>query len=278
MARRAGYHLVRANYYSPIPDLDALPERIWTQPDAMPGLDCNLDAQVAFLDRELGPFVREFDGPADPPGNAEGYHLRNEFFNEMDAEILYAMIRRLAPKRVVEIGSGYSTLVIAGAARRNREEGNTLRHQVCDPYPSPVLGPVREQIELHPISATEIAAQRVAELEAGDVLFIDSTHTVKPAGDVVHLLLGVLPMVASGLAIHLHDIFRPFEYPRQQFEYYGSYWQEHHLVQAFLAFNGEFEIVCANQALAKLRYEQVRKLIQSLTATSNPSSLWLRRR
>jgi hypothetical protein len=269
---------VRATYYSPIPDLEELPSSVWTEPDEMPGVDWDIDAQMAFLAGELGPFLAELSAPDHPPGNPEGYHLENEFFNALDAEVLHATVRRFRPARLLEVGSGYSTLIVVGAGRRNEDDGAPLRHEVYDPYPSPVLERVRDRIDLHAMPATEIGSERFTELAAGDVLFIDSTHTVKPAGDVVRLLLGVLPLLAPGVVVHVHDFFRPYEYPRPLLEHYGSYWQEHHLLQAFLAFNHEFEILCANHALARLQTERVKSLVPSLRPGLLPSSIWIRRR
>jgi hypothetical protein len=278
LARRAGYHLVMATYYSPIPDLDELGPGVWTDPDDMPGVGWDLDAQLAFLERDLGPYLLELDAPSDPPGNAEGYHLENEFFNALDAEVLHAIVRRFRPARLLEVGSGFSTLIIAGAGARNEADDVRLRHSVYDPFPSPVLHRIRDRIDLHPVPATEIPDQRFDELEAGDVLFIDSTHTVRPGGDVARLVLGVLPRLSSGVVVHMHDIFRPFEYPRVLLDDYGSYWQEHHLLQAFLAFNDEFEVLCANHALSRLRHERVSALVPSLRPGMLPSSIWMRRR
>jgi hypothetical protein len=277
-ARRAGYHLVRADYYSPIPDLDAIPATVWSEPAEMPGVAWDLDAQLAWLRDELAPWLAEFDPPPDPPGTEEGYHYRNPYFNALDADVLYAVVRSLRPPRVLEVGSGFSTLVVERAAARNRADGAPLRHQVFDPYPSPVLDPVRDELELTASPAEAIPVQAFAELAAGELLFIDTTHAVRPGGDVTHLLLDALPRLAAGVVVHVHDFFRPFEYPRVLMETYGVYWQEHHLVQALLCQSDAFEILCANHALARLRSTAIHELIPGLEPEMAPSSLWLRRR
>lgn len=278
IVRRLGYHLVPANYHSPIPDLADIPPEVWTQPDDMPGVGWDLDAQLAFLESELGPLIAEHSAPADPPGTDTGFYLGNPFFPGLDAEVLYAMVRHFRPATVMELGAGFSTLVVEAAAERNRSQGASLRHLVYDPYPSPVLASVRNHIELHDVSATELAVDRVAELQQGDILFIDTTHTLKPAGDVVHLILNALPRVVPGVIVHIHDFFRPLEYPRQLMEVFGCYWQEHYLVQAFLAYNPDFEILCANHALRRLRSDGIHRLLPNLDAHAEPSSLWIRRR
>ncbi len=275
--RRVGYHVVRADYYSPIPDVDAIPERVWSTPAAMPALRFDLDEQLDFVLTKLAPYLREFSPPADGPGNAEGFHLENPFYGSLDAEILYAMVRSLAPRRVVEIGAGYSTLVIVAAARRNAQGGAPIRHEVYDPYPSAVLERVRDRIELSTTSAADLPAATLLSLAAGDILVIDTTHTLKPGGEVVRLLLELLPQLAPGVVVHVHDFFRPFEYPRILLEHYGVFWQEHYLLQAFLAHNEVWDVLCANHALARLRAHAIQALVPSLTPQAQPSSLWIRR-
>lgn len=278
IARRLGYHLVPANYHSPIPDLPDIPTEVWTEPDDMPGIAWNLDRQIVFLEEELGPLIREHGAPADPPGTETGFYLRNPFFGGLDAEVLYAMVRRLRPATVMELGAGYSTLVIADAAQRNRSCGSSMRHLVYDPFPSPVLAAVRDRIELHEVPASEIVVDRFAELEPGDILFIDTTHTLKPAGDVVHLILNALPRVAPGVVVQIHDFFRPLEYPRWLMDVFGCYWQEHYVVQALLSDNPGFEILCANHALRQLRSDRIHALLPNIDPHAEPSSLWIKRR
>lgn len=278
VARRLGYHLVPATYYSPIPDLDRIPPHVWSHPADMPGVGWDLDTQIAFLETELAPLMREHDAPLDPPGTKNGFYRRNPNFHGLDSEVLYAMVRRFHPARVVEVGAGFSTLVIAAAAQRNREQGSPLSHEVYDPFPSPTVDSVRDGIELHPLAATEIPPSHLAQLAPDDILFIDTTHTVKPGGDVVHLLLGALPLLAPGVLVHVHDFYRPFEYPCSLMDVFGSYWQEHYLVQALLSDNPEFEILCAHHALQRLRSDRVRTLVPTLDPGAAPSSLWIRRR
>jgi predicted O-methyltransferase YrrM len=281
-ARRLGYHLVPANYYSPIPDLPALADQVFEQPSPMPGVAWDIDSQLQFVSEQLGPFLPELAAPLDPPGLPDnGYHYRNEFFNALDADVLYAVVRWLRPSRIVEVGSGYSTLVIEAALRRSALDGGPgqgrLIHEVYDPHPSAVLGPVLDRLTLRPTAAEEIDLGVFSSLQAGDLLFIDTTHAVRPGGDVVRLLLEVVPQLAPGVVVQIHDVFRPYEYPRELGERFGAYWQEHHLVQALLAFNTEFQILCANHALFRQRRTEVQALVPALEEGMLPSSLWLRR-
>lgn len=277
VARRMGYHLVRADYYSPIPDVEALPARVWNDSASMPGVDLRVDQALALLERELAAYLAEFSPPAGPPGTASGYHYANPMYGSVDGDVLYAMIRHLRPRRVLEIGAGYSTLVIADAAARNAADGSPVSHVVVDPYPADVLRRVADRIELCAQAATSLDPQRYQALQSGDVLFIDTTHTVKIGGDVLFLLLEVLPAVAPGVVVHVHDFFRPFEYPRVLFERFHVYWQEHYLLQAFLAYNTAFTVLMPVHAVCRLHPERVAAVVPTYSRGMFPSALWLRR-
>jgi hypothetical protein len=276
VARAGGYHLVRANYYSPIPDTGAVPDRLWSEPARMPGVELDLDAQVRFLTETAAAFLGEFRPPRDPPGNEEGYHLDNPFYGEFDAGILHALVRHQRPARVLEIGAGFSTLVIAGALAANVQDGAPAEHRVVDPFPSPVLRRLDGRIETRALGATDLPLEEFRSLGRGDVLFIDTTHTVKIGSDVVFLLLEALPALGPGVLVHVHDVFRPFDYPRELFDTFGAYWQEHYLLQALLAFNERFETVCANHALFRLRAAELAPVLAQGEVGAEPSGFWFR--
>lgn len=275
-ARAAGYHLVRANYYSPIPDPEALDPRVWTEPGPMPGLELDLDGQVGFLEGALAPFVAEFDPPLGPPGDDDGFYLHNPYYGRWDAPILHALVRHQRPARVLEIGAGFSTLVIAGALRRNAGEGTAAEHRVVDPHPSPVLEGLGTRIDTRALPATAVPVDEFRSLGDGDLLFIDTTHAVKIGGDVAYLLLEAIPALGPGVLVHVHDVFRPFEYPRELLDRFGAYWQEHHLLQALLAFNPRFEVVAANHALYRSRRERLTPLLGDPGPVALPSGFWFR--
>lgn len=255
-ARRAGFHLVRANYYSPIPDLDLLPDEVFDEPRPMPGVNLRLDEALERLERDLGPHIAAW-----VPSR---WQADNPMYGALDGEVLFAMVAHLAPRQVLEIGGGWSTHCIADAA--------PPVHEIVDPYPSHLL----DDFDVKQIGATDIPLQRFDELGSGDVLFIDTTHTVKPGSDVNYLLLEVLPRLSPGVVVHVHDFFRPFEYPRELFEDFGVYWQEHYLLQALLV-GGAFEVLMANHALSRLHFDRVRSVVPSLTEQARPSALWLRK-
>jgi methyltransferase family protein len=281
LAARLGFDLVFRHYYSPVPDLAALDASVWERESDLAGLpDVDPDRQLDWIQAELTPYLGEFR----PPTSAEdagpdGFHLDNGAFDSVDAEILYGIIRRFAPANVLELGAGYSTLVAARAAEANRRDGRTTRLVSCDPYPRDFLGNgVPGLDELRAISATDVSVSEFDALGAGDVLFVDTTHTVKIGGEVNYLFLDVLPRLRPGVFVQVHDIFLPFEYPRQWVEGNAYYWAEQYLLQAFLACNRDFEVLVAGQLLARKRPDRLAELIPSFRPGISPGTFWMRRR
>ncbi len=288
LARRAGfelvrqgpYDLVRKDYYSPVPDVSMLPDWIWTRRSSLEGLDLRQEQAIEFVERDLAPFIAELDLPREDRGVPGEFFLHNATFEAVDAELLYAMIRAAHPSRVIELGSGYSTLLIHMACRQNARDGIDTSHHAFDPYPRERIfgGEFGEPTRLRMIPATEVPLDEFKRLQAGDVLFVDTTHTVKLASDANFIVLEVLPVLRPGVVVHFHDIFLPWEYPRIWFEEMQYYWAEQYLLQAFLAFNGEFEVLVPAQALSRTYPERLRHVIPSFAEGCSPASMWLRRR
>lgn len=276
-ARELGYDLVKRHYYSEVPDLDALPAGIWTARSALSGVRFDIEGGLRFVREQLADLITEFTAPMTSTGDPGDYYFQNTFYEGLDAETLYAMVRRSRPRRVLELGSGMSTLVIAAARRRNGLDGT--RHDVYDPFPRPELLPaLTAACHLHRVSATAVPLSEFSALEAGDVLFVDTTHTVKIGSDVNRVILDVLPTLSPGVLVHLHDIYLPYEYPREFFTDLGFSWAEQYLLQAFLAFNPEYEILFGNAALAHEHGPEIRELMPSAAGSDRPSAFWIRRR
>jgi hypothetical protein len=277
---RGAFDFVRHDYYSPIPDLSALPEGIWERRTELGGVELGVERAVAYLEEELAPFIAELEFPERDPGEPGVFFLRNLNYESVDAEVLYAMVRANRPGHVLELGSGYTTLLIGEACRRNAADGHSTRHSAFDPYPRPhILGdgpppPTR----FFPMSATDVPLDAFARLDSGDILFVDTTHTVKLGGDVNFLVLDVLPRLAPGVIVHFHDVFLPFEYPRTWFEEMHYIWAEQYLVQAFLAYNDAFEVIFPGQAVARDHPDRVAAVVPTFGPGVSPANFWLRRR
>jgi predicted O-methyltransferase YrrM len=268
-AARVGLDVVARTFYSPVPNLDRLAPDTFDRVSELPGIAWDLDAQLAFVRSELAPAMAAFDAP---PG-----YDPDSAYNAADAAVLYGMLRGLRPSRVVELGSGQSTLVMARAAQENAADGHPLVLDSFDPYPGVAQPPLPGLHALERVPAQEVPLSVFAALGPGDVLFVDTTHTVKLGSDVNHIVLEVLPRLRPGVIVHLHDIFLPFEYPRVWPERYGLYWSEQYLVQAFLAFSSGYEVLAAVHALQRQRPDEMRALLPAAVGERVGAAFWVRR-
>lgn len=272
LAERVGLQVVLKTFYSPIPDLKTLPAGIWDQADPMRGIDWDLDAQAERL-RALAPAIVEFV-PA-PPGT-HAYEPMNPSYPLTDARLLYAIVRDLRPARIIELGSGQTSRVISQACLANAADGATTHYRAFDPFPGPLTDQLPALDSLERLPAQQVPDDVLRELSAGDILFVDTTHTVKIGSDVNHIILRVLPLLAAGVVVHFHDICLPYEYPRYLLEDYALYWGEQYLLQAFLAMNRDFEVMYATAALARDRRAEVER-VGLAKGSDSGSSFWMRR-
>jgi predicted O-methyltransferase YrrM len=278
LAGRLGFRVVARSHYSPIPELGEIPAETWTEPHPLPGIALGLDDQVRFLEEELGPFMREFRPPAHPTEDPAEFFLANGSYEAVDAEILYAIVRAVKPTRMIEIGSGYSTLVAARACATNATEGSPTELVAVEPHPRDfLLAPVEGLARLERRSATEIPIESFESLAAGDILFVDTTHVVKTGGEVNRIVLDVLPRLQPGVLVHFHDIFLPWDYPREWLERLGYFWTEQYLLQAFLCLNPDFEVVLAAHHLVRSARDRVAEQVPSLGPRTRPGAFWIRR-
>jgi predicted O-methyltransferase YrrM len=197
-------------------------------------------------------------------------------FRGVDALVAYCMIRHFQPESIVEVGSGWSSLVLGQAAAKNK--GSAL---ICiDPFPhelirkSNSIPALRSLIE---IKVQDIDLEFFTQLDSGDILFIDSSHTVKIGGDVNYLFLEVLPRLRPGVIVHVHDVFLPFEYRRDWVVDEFRFWTEQYLLQAFLTFNSEFEVLLANSYLNHYHQEDLKAAFPGLSSWAG-GSFWMRRK
>ena len=272
---RHGFHVTPVHFYQPIPDTQNLPETLWDRPSKLVGIDMNDTIQLDLLRNQFPKFRHEYDRfPAEPTGEPGRFHFNNGLFDGTDALVAYCMIRHFQPRLIIEVGSGFSSLVAAEAIARNKNSA-----LICiEPFPLDFL---RQGFPgLHSLiekSVEDIGLEFFSQLESGDILFIDSSHTVKIGGDVNYLFLEVLPRLKPGVIVHVHDIFLPFDYRRDWVMDELRFWTEQYLLQAFLSFNSEFEVLMANAYLAHRWMEELKA-----TFTNSPwwggGSFWMRRR
>jgi len=274
------------HFYSPLPDIKDLQQRdIYKQISKLPGLDWDLDRQselLLYLGRRFG---QECNWSPEPTSNPDEFYTENDSFSFGCAAALHCILRFFQPLRVMEIGSGNSSKIINAAVLQNTLQfGSQCNYTICDPYPDEarigrlagVSKLLRQRVETLPLSA-------FSSLGDGDVLFIDSGHVVKTGGDVNYLILEVLPNLAPGVIIHFHDIPMPYEYSEVYHTNPGFrvFWTESYLLQAFLAFNHEFEILFSMAEITTQRDEVLRTafpLYDPSRHLISSGSIWLRRK
>jgi hypothetical protein len=282
-----GFNVVRkADYYSTLPVLDEIARTRdrWDRPSALPGLDVDVPA----MRHRLAGLAERWE--ADFVASAGDYRANQQQgfgpgYPEFDARTLYYVLRQHKPAAYLEVGSGLSTYYATLAARRNGEDGAPLKITCIEPYPFEALHAL-PGFELIRGFVQDVPVERFEALSAGDVLFIDSSHSLKIDSDVAYLFLEVLPRVAPGVLVHIHDVPLPYNvpFPADTWlfgERWPVYWNEAMIVQSFLAFNSAFEILLSTPLI---RHDdeafltgRVPGYIPVADDPNPPSSLWLRR-
>ena len=265
------------HFYSPIPDLHAVEDdasRIFAVPSALPGVSLRATEQRELVAR-LSSFYAAMPFEANPVDGMR-YYLDNSFFNWGDGVMLYAMLRWLEPPKVLEIGAGFSSALILDV--NEQFFGGTVEHVVVEPHTERLASLLKgnEGSRLRIVSGqlqdfTDLALK----LKENDVLFIDSSHVAKVGSDVNSLFFDVLPNLAPGVVVHLHDVFYPFEYPRSWI-FEGRSWNEAYMLRAFLTMNAGYEVLVFNSFLDAFYFDEVADLMPAWR-TNPGGSIWLRR-
>jgi hypothetical protein len=245
-----GISLVPNHYYWPVPDLKELEARKWPADQFPIGVDLALEKQLDFLRTVVPRYESEWGSTSGPIGTA-GYTRGNGFFETVDAEIAYCLVRHLKPKRIIEVGGGYSSRVMAAALDMNLQvDGVRGELLTIDPHPDRFpKEALSDRVRLIAASVQSIDLDIFLSLEDGDFLFLDSTHVVGVGSDVVREYLEILPRLNPGVLIHAHDIFIPSDYPRKMVLQSLSFWSEQYLLEALLTFNPRFEVVWGSSAM-----------------------------
>jgi hypothetical protein len=276
---RRGWHITPVHYYQPIPDSRELQAHEWSSSSSMTGVDMNEPCQLELLSVFHSAFGAEYDSLPASSSDPTRFHFNQASFCSVDAEILYCMIRHFKPRRIIEIGSGMSTLLAAEAIRKNETEGSLCSLTAIEPYPPEALSRhVPGITEVIKAQVQSVSIERFCSLEANDILFIDSSHVVKTGGDVLYEYLDIIPRLNPGVIVHCHDIFLPAEYPKSWILGNRWFWTEQYLVQAFLAFNDAFEVLMAGSFLHLYHPQKLQQAFASYNpAETWPGSFWMRR-
>lgn len=269
------------HFYSAITDpvlVAAHLERVKPNGAPMPGVRVNGAAMLelwqsfeAYLERQPYPDERE---------EGTRYWFRNPAFSYGDGTVLHCMLRRFQPRRIVEVGSGYSSACALDTAERFLPQDTSLTF--IEPHPrllnELLVGePPRREVEILPVPVQDAPLELFTELQAGDVLFIDSTHVLKTGSDVAFELFEILPRLQSGVLVHFHDIGWPFEYSRKWAVDENRSWNEIYALRAFLTFNKAFDIVFFNDFFRRVHRAEVER-VAPWFLNNGGASIWLQRR
>lgn len=265
------------HFYSPIPSMQDI-ETLDINEDKthINGIDINTNSQIQLLEKFKCYYSDLLYGKT-PSTHTLRYNYSNPYFGEGDAIILYCMLRHFEPKRVIEIGSGYSSALMLDT--NEYFFSGSIDLTFIDPYPKRLL----KLLSKEDISNNHIIQQNVQKtnldnylsLVENDILFVDSSHVIKAGSDVCHIIFNILPKLHKGVLIHFHDILWPFEYPKNWLKQ-GIAWNEAYALRAFLQHNTHYEILYFNDFISS----QHKHLLQTNLpeCCKNPGgSLWLRK-
>ncbi len=234
------------HFYSPIvliEDIKNREQQIWKnrEKNSIDGVDLNINFQIKLL-KEFEKFYNEIPFPEEKSKNYR-YNFKNGFYSYTDGIVLYSMMRMLKPKKIIEIGSGFSSALMLDT--NEHFFNNKIELTFIEPYPTRLNYLMNETDKRnHTVienNVQEVSLEQFKNLEAGDFLFIDSSHIVKTGSDVNYIIFEILPILNKGVIIHFHDIFHPFEYPKE-WVYKRFNWNEDYFVKAFLMYNSSFKI------------------------------------
>ena len=257
-------------------DIERNEERIFTEiTESVPAVDLRTKQQRELLD-SFKQYYKEVPFEA---ASVDGlrYKFENPAYSYSDAIFYYCMIRECRPKRIIEVGSGYSSCVSLDTSHLHFD-GN-IEHTFIEPYPELLLSLIRdsdkEKVKIIETGIQEVDLSIFAELKENDILFIDSTHVAKVDSDVNYIFSSILPSLSNGVYIHFHDIFYPFEYPRPWI-YENRAWNELYMLRAFLEYNDVFHIIVFNTYLQHL-YREFFEAHMPLCLKNPGGSIWLKK-
>ena len=245
----------------------------------LPGINLNTENQVKLLNEfhytdELLRFP-----VAAPEGNDKTFFYDNGWFDKGDAEILYSLIRKYKPSKIIEVGSGNSTLMALNAISKNKEENPAYDCAITCIEPYEMSWLETKKIKVIRQRVEELDVTLFDSLDANDILFIDSSHMVRPQGDVLFEILELLPRLNKNVIVHIHDIFTPKDYLDSWIIEGHGFWNEQYVLEAFLSMNKEYEIMLALNYLFYHHRDELNRACPLLAKNpaKEPRSIWIRR-
>ena len=270
--KKIGIFPLTSNYYEPSFDFDNLKKKL-SEKRSLPGINFNIENQIKNL-KQFN-YKNELENlNLDKNSPNFNFNIFNNFFEAGDAEIYYQMIRYYKPKKIIEIGSGQSSLLAKEAIENNKKIDNVLSELTCiEPFENKWLEEndikvVRKKVE-------EIDIGIFTDLNKNDILFIDSSHVIKPQGDIVKIFLEILPKLKSGVIIHIHDIFSPRDYLENWLKIENRFFNEQYLLEGMLGNSSRYTILLSLNLLKYDFYKELKNVCPYLNDSSEPSSFYM---
>ena len=273
LSDRVGLHLLTSHYYEPT-YAEADRPAVTTGERPLPAIDFNAAGQLALLARFT--FQCELEAIPAVKARPAAYGYSSASYGPGDAEIAYNMVRLHKPRLIIEIGSGDSTLITRAAIAANAgEDPAYLCEQVCiEPYEQPWLETIGVDIRRQRVETIELAL--FDRLAPGDILLIDSSHVIRPWGDVLREFHEIIPRLKPGVLVHVHDIFTPRDYPEAWLRVQRRLWTEQYLLEAYLAFNPRAEVICAANWLKHNHFDALARACPMMARhpDAEPGAFW----
>ncbi|MEE2999644.1 MAG: class I SAM-dependent methyltransferase [Pseudomonadota bacterium] len=276
LLKSIGIYPVRDHYYEPLFNDNKLRFDLATVRD-LPGLNLNIKNQLSFLKNlNFQDNFEDFLNRQKNRNNVSRFDINNGSFKSGDAEFLFNFLRFIKPKRVIEVGCGASTKIISAALEANTaESGEQSKHVCIEPFERPWLEEFPNiELKREPVECVELGIFQ--DLQPNDLLFIDSSHMIRPQGDVVAEYLKIIPSLGSGVYVHVHDIFTPRDYLENWIRNKIVFWNEQYLLEALLTHNPTYEVIAALNFLKHEHYDELKKICPHLTHAREPGSFYFR--
>lgn len=274
LSLRSGFRCFPQNFYSPLVNPHEIHRDRLGAKRELPGIQIDMNEVFRFVER-IRPYCGELSWMERLSSGDVAWH---ETYTTLDSTALYCTVRALKPKRFIEVGCGKSSAVSSEAIRRNESEGHSCFTTFIEPYPGPRLDGVKlagdllvERIENVPLSYFQ-------ELNAGDILFIDTSHVIKCQNDVEYELLHILPSLKSGVVIHIHDIYTPYDQPADWLldRYAPGGSNEQYAVECLLSGGDNYQVLAPLFMLGMEHREKISEFMGS--KTDRGQAFWLIKR
>lgn len=269
-----GVFPIRNHYYEPQFD-NSGSEYDFSKDRGLPGIDLNVSEQLKFMEGFI--YTSELEGIPKEKTSEQEFYLNNKSFTSGDAEYWYQIVRTIKPKRIIEIGSGNSTLMAVKAIYANHcDDVNYECEHICiEPYEMPWLEGLNVTLIREKVESVDVSF--FSKLQSGDILFIDSSHMIRPHGDVLFEYLEVLPLLSKGVIVHVHDIFTPKNYLKEWLVDEVWFWNEQYLLEAFLTHNSSWKIIGALNYLHHNHYNELKSVAPYLHPEREPGSFYMKK-